>query len=206
MTDGVEFFVHSPFAKRLDETNVEDRNGDSIVMQATFLIGQVETKVLLMADTVQDSLSDIVEITKYHGREKRLEWDVAKLPHHCSYRSLAPDGEKGKDKTEPLENIKWLYEEQRQPGGVIVSTSWPIPLKGTKEDEVDDPPHRQAANYYKEDVFDNPDAEFLVTMSLPNETAPKPLVIDIDGTKATVRKRALTASILATSRPAPRAG
>lgn len=206
LVDGVEFFVHSPFAKRLDETNVEDRNSDSIVMQAKFLVGQIETKVLLMADTIQDRLSDIVDITKYHGREDRLEWDVAKLPHHCSYLSLAPTGEKGKDKTEPLENIKWLYEEQRQPGGVIVSTSWPIPLKGTKEDDVNDPPHRQAANYYKEDVVDNPDAEFLVTMSHPNDAAPKPLVIDIDGTKATVRKRALTASVIATSRPAPRAG
>lgn len=206
LTDGVEFFVHSPFAKRLDETNVEDRNSDSIVMQAKFLVGQIETKVLLMADTVQDRLSDIVDITKHHGREERLEWDVAKLPHHCSYLSLAPSGEKGKDKTDPLENIRWLYEEQRQPGGILVSTSWPIRAKGSKEDEATDPPHRQAANYYKEDVLDNPDAEFLVTMAHPNETSPKPLIIDIDGTKATVRKRALTASVIATSRPAPRAG
>jgi hypothetical protein len=206
LTDGVEFFVHSPFAKRLDQTNLEDRNGDSLVMQATFLVGQVETKVLLMADTIQDRLSDIVEITKYHGREARLEWDVAKLPHHCSYRSLAHDGDKGEDKTQPLDNIKWLYEEQRQDGGMIVSTSWPIPAKGTEGDKASDPPHRQAANYYKQDVLDHPDAEFLVTMSLPNESAPKPLVIDISGTKATVRKRAVTASIIATSRPAPRAG
>ena len=52
--DGVEFFVHSPFAKRLDDTEVHDRNRDSIVMQATFIVGQVETKVLLMADTTYD--------------------------------------------------------------------------------------------------------------------------------------------------------
>jgi hypothetical protein len=206
LTDGVEFFVHSPFAKRLDETNVEDRNGDSIVMQATFLVGQVATKVLLMADTIQDRLSDIVDITRYHGREVRLEWDVAKLPHHCSYLSLAYDGEKGEDKTKPLENIKWLYEEQRQEGGIIVCTSWPIPFKGTKEDAANDPPHRQAANYYKQDVLDHPDAEFIVTMSHPNETAPKPLVIDIDGRKATVQRRTLAATAIATGRQAPRAG
>jgi hypothetical protein len=206
LTDGVEFFVHSPFAKRLDETNLEDRNGDSIVMQAKFLVGQIETKVLLMADTIQDCLSDIVEITRLHGREERLEWDVAKLPHHCSYRSLAYDGDKGTDKTEPLDNIKWLYEEQRQPGGVIVSTSCPVPLKGTKDDEATDPPHRQAANYYKQDVLENPETEFLVTMSHPSESAPKPIIIDISGTKATVQRRAVTASIIATSRPAPRAG
>jgi hypothetical protein len=206
LTDGVEFFVHSPFAKRLNDTDLEDRNADSIVMQAKFVVGQIETKVLLMADTVQDPLSEIVEITKYHGREERLEWDVAKLPHHCSYKSLAPAGEKGVDKTDPLDNIKWLYEEQRQPGGIIVSTSWPIPAKGSADDDCDDPPHCQAANYYKEDVVENASAEFLVTMSHPNETSPKPLIIDIDGTKATVRKRAITAAAIATSRPAPRAG
>src|SRR5581483_9185115 len=111
--------------------------------QATFLVGQTETKVLLMADTIQDCLSDIVDITKYHGREFRLEWDVVKLPHHCSYLSLAHNGDKAKDKTEPLDNIRWLYEEQRRDGGIIVSTSWPIPLKGTADDDVNDPPHRQ---------------------------------------------------------------
>ena len=54
--------------------------------------------------------------------------------------------------------------------------------------------------------MDDPDAEFLVTMEHPNEHAPKPLVIDIDGTKATVRKRAVSAAFIATSRPAPSAG
>ena len=34
--DGVEFFVHSPFAHRQDETTVVDRNEDCLVMQATF--------------------------------------------------------------------------------------------------------------------------------------------------------------------------
>jgi len=33
--DGVEFFVHSPFGWRQDEQTVIDRNGNSLVMQAT---------------------------------------------------------------------------------------------------------------------------------------------------------------------------
>lgn len=204
ITDGVEFFVHSPFAKRLDETELEDRNGDCIVMQAKFLVGQVETKVLLMADTVQDRLSEIVEITKGHGNERRLEWDVVKLPHHCSYLSLAPAGEKGEDKTEPLENIKWLYEEQQQAGAAIISTSKPIPAKGTKEDKDDNPPHRQAANYYKDVLGSSRD--FYVTMEHPSRSAPEALVIEIDGSKATVKKRWAPAAATAISRPAPRAG
>lgn len=204
LTHGVEFFVHSPFAKRLNECEVEDRNRDSIVMQAKFLVDNVETKVLLMGDATHDVLADIVDITKYHGREVRLEWDVAKLPHHCSYLSVGPD--KGKDKTEPVEQVRWLYEEQRQDGGIIVSTSEPIPSKGTKEDEDKNPPHRQAANFYKEDVLDDPSDQMKVTMEHPSKSAPKPLVIEIDSSKATVQKRAATAAITATSRPAPRAG
>src|SRR5262249_15170003 len=43
-SDGVEFFVHSPFAKRLPDGAVEDRNRDAIVMQATFVTQGVETK------------------------------------------------------------------------------------------------------------------------------------------------------------------
>jgi hypothetical protein len=125
-------------------------------------------------------------------------------PHHCSYLSLGPD--KGTDKTKPDGNVKWLYEEQRQDGGIVVSPSKPIPSKGTKEDEDQNPPHRQATNYYKEDVVDDPGSEFLVTMEHPNTSAPKPLVIEIDGSKATVQKRAVTAAFIATSRPAPRAG
>jgi hypothetical protein len=204
MTDGVEFFVHSPFAKRLNECEVEDRNRDSIVMQATFLDNKTGTKVLLMGDATHDVLSDIVQITKYHGRESRLEWDVVKLPHHCSYLSLGPD--KGANKTEPVEEVRYLYEERRRESAIIVSTSEPIPAKGTPEDKDKNPPHRQAANFYKEDVLDGASDRFKVTMESPSVSAPRPLIIEIDGSGATVKKRAVAAAIVATSRQAPRAG
>lgn len=202
--DGVEFFVHSPFAKRLDDTKVEDQNQDSLVMHATFLDAGVETKFFLMADAPHEAISDIVDITKAKKRTERLEWDVVKLPHHCSYLSLGP--EKGDDKTEPVDQVRELYEEHRLDGGIIVSTSWPIPAKGSKEDKNTDPPHRQAANYYKKDVVDDPADEFLVTMEQPNKTAPKPIEIEIDSSKATVRKRAAIAGAAAYASRTPRAG
>jgi len=37
-TDGVEFFVHSPFAERTDAGEVIDRNDCSLVMHAWFQI------------------------------------------------------------------------------------------------------------------------------------------------------------------------
>ena len=126
-----------------------------------------------MADAIHDCSSDIVDITKYHGREARLEWDIAKLPHHCSYLSLGP-GEKGEDKTEPVEQVKWLYEEQRQAG------------RDHRLDQLSRSRQRvrrrtrtrirrivRPRTITKRTSSMNPDAEFLVTMAHPNEYAPE---------------------------------
>ncbi len=193
---GVEFFAHSPFASRQDDGSLADRNSCSLVMQAVFEVLGRQTKLILAADTTHDAWTEIVRITKFHNRQERLEWDVFKLPHHCSYLSLGPD--KGKEKTEPVEAVRWLMEEQDQPGATLVSTSDPIPAEDT-----DQPPHRQAAKYYR----DNPHGgTFVVTMEHPKVSAPEPLVITIDHRKATIRKRAVAASVAVTSVAAPRAG
>jgi len=200
--DGVEFFVHSPFARRLNDREVEDRNNDSLVMQAVFVVNAVETKALLMADVDHTVIADIVEITRdVKKRPERLEWDIMKLPHHCSYKAIGP--EKGDDKTKPVDQVKWLCETQREENSMIVSTSDPIPVKGSEEDKDDYPPHREAANYYKEVVGDD---NFLVTMEFPRKSSPKPIVIKIDGSKATLEKLSLSGVAAITSAPAPRAG
>lgn len=208
--DGVEFFVHSPFARRLNKDDLEDRNQDSIVVQATFEVESVQTKVILAADTIHEAWAEIVDISKYHGNEVRLEWDVMKLAHHCSYLSLGPDrSTKGSpDKTPPVERVKWLYEEQGQEHCRIVSTSCPIPAKGTEEDQSSQPPHREAANYYKEDALGSSDLKdrWLVTMEHPNASAPKPIVITIDQYKATLEKAFAGGVATIVSTRAPRAG
>lgn len=201
--DKVEFFVHSPFAVRQDEKTVEDRNEDSLVMHVTFEIDGVLTKALLLSDSTHEALSDIVDITRSKGNDHRLEWDIAKLPHHCSYLSIGP--EKGKSKTKAVEQVDWLYKEQGQSGAIAVSTSNPIPEAGTDEDKDDQPPHRQAAAYYK-DVVADLNGQFVVTMEHPTPNAPKPLVIEIGRTKGTLKKSVLGAAYIATSQRAPRAG
>jgi len=202
--DKVEFFVHSPFAKRLNDSEVEDRNADSLVMQATFEIDKIETKFLLMADITHEIITDIVEVTRdKKKRPERLEWDIAKLPHHCSYKSIGP--EKGKDKTEPVDEVAWLYEEQGLSGAKIISTSKPIPSKDSDEDKEDHPPYRQAANYYKS-ILSEPKDQFLVTMEYPKKTEPKPIEIEISASKATVKKRAITAAAIVGGTQSPRAG
>jgi hypothetical protein len=195
---GVEFFAHSPFAKRINECEVVDRNSDSLVLQATFEDYGTETRLILSADAPHEILGEIVDITRQHKREERLEWDVFKLPHHCSYLSLGP--EKGKDKTEPGPNVKWLFEDRSHQGGIIVSTSNPIP-----NEDTDQPPHRQAANYHKDNIADK-GGEFRVTMEFPMTSKPEPMVIEIGSSGAKVVKRTTGGAASATGGPAPRAG
>ena len=202
-TDGVEFFVHSPFAKRLNDSEVEDRNQDSLVMHATFVWKGVQTRFFLMGDATHEVITDIVNITEERERKERLEFEVCKLPHHCSYLSLGE--EKGTRKTEPEEAVARLYEEYGQSNVVIVSTSKPIPAKGSEEDSDSNPPHRQAANYYKEDVVDSKE-DFLVTMEHPKDSEPKPLEIQIDECQATVVKGSLSVGAAIVGGAAPRAG
>ena len=197
---GVEFFVHSPFADHLDDGGLVDRNRESIVLQAVFACGAEQTKVILSSDVDHKALSQIVKVTQAKGNETRLEWDVFKLPHHCSYLSLGP--EKGKDKTEPVPDVKWLFEEKGQKGSIVVSSSWQIP-----SDEEVQPPHKQAAAYYR-DVTKGLNGEFVVTMEHPSVFKPDKLEIGAcEGQGgAAVHRRVASAPTIATGTRAPRAG
>ena len=165
-----EFFVHSPFGWRLDETTVIDRNEASIVMQVTFREGHRDSYLLLGSDIDHETISEIVQVTKTHGNEERLLWDLMKLFHHCSYLALGP--ERGTDETKAVPDVKWLFETQGRDRATIVSPSWPIPIKGSKDDEDVQPPHRQAANYHRR-VAKQIDGQFTVTMEEPSRTRPR---------------------------------
>jgi len=192
-TDGVEVFAHSPFAKHCDGETI-DRNTASLVMQLTF---DTETKILMTADTAYDVWQDIVQITKFHKNEARLAWDVYKLPHHCSYKSLAAD--KGKEKTVPVDDVQWLLN-QAQKGAIIVCPSDPIPGEDTVQ-----PPHMQAYNCYK-DYVAKVSGQIIVTMEHPSKSKPDKLVIEIDVLGARLVKRWSAPAAIVTSKPAPRAG
>lgn len=199
----VEFFAHSPHARRLDDGGIEDRNADSLVFQATFRVSARDTKALFAADIRHEVWADIVDITRGKGRDERLEWDVFKLPHHCSYTAIGP--EKGQDRTKPTSQVAWLCEEKGQRRGIAISSSKPISEKGSPEDQDEQPPHRQAANYYK-GAYAGRGIEFRVTMEHPTRFRPKPLEIEIDGAGAMVVKSAGVGAAAIVSQPAPRAG
>ena len=194
----VQFFIHSPFGWRQDDNGIVDRNQDSVVFQATFLEGSRETHALFMSDINYDSIDQIVQTTRRHKREDRLRWDIFKIPHHCSYLSIGP--EKGEDETKPTPDVKWLYEAQGQPRCTMMSTSKSIPVKGSAEDKDVQPPHREAANYYKR-VANMKDGAFKVTMDLPSSSKPKPSTIEITERGATLLSVSATvgaASVIST--------
>lgn len=171
-----EFFIHSPFGWRLNENEVIERNADSVVFQATFLEGGRHTRALFMSDINHDTISQIVKTTKRHGNEERLEWDVFKIAHHCSYTAIGPD--KGEDETAPVPEVKWLFETRGHERSTMISTSKPMPVKGSGEDKDVQPPHRQAGAYYKR-VAALLDGQFKVTMEQPSASKPKPTTIEI---------------------------
>ena len=201
--DGVEFFVHSPYATRSDRNELEDRNGGSLVFQARFREGAYETDVLLAADINHDVIGEIVRITKYHGNDDRLHWNVYKLPHHCSYTAIGPV--KGTDVTTPTAEIEWLCEQQGERQGFIVSPSCPIPSKGSSADLDVQPPHRQAAEYYRSRVLAQR-ANLLVTMEEPRIATPEPIEISITDRGAVRERTGSGGTKAAAAAYAPRAG
>lgn len=166
-----EFFVHSPFAAESDGKKIE-RNEASLIFQVKFYCDNKETKFLLIGDTTYDILEEIVGITRNKMNEDRLEWDIYDVPHHCSY--LALSSEKGNEKTEPVEGVKWILEKGNK-YGCIISSSYPI---SDNDDDVN-PPHRQAVNCYKE-YAEKIGGQFKITMEHSSKKKPKPLMIEID--------------------------
>lgn len=200
--EGAEFFVHSPFAWRTDD-GLEDRNENSIVVQMTMREYGRDTFALLGADIDHETLSQIVKTTRDHGNTDRLKWDVLKLFHHCSYKSLSP--EKGVDITVPVDEVRWLFEELARDKEIIVSPSWPIPSKGTDHDRDPQPPHRQAANYYKSIIRDS-NGQFKVTMETPSQTNPKPIKLRVSAGGVTLVSSAAPTVAAAVSSGTTRAG
>lgn len=195
-SDGIEFFAHSPFAERTED-GLLDRNDNCLVLQATIRASGTDTRFLITADSVSECWQKMVKITRAHGNDHRLAWDIFKIPHHCSYLSMA--AEKGEYKTKPTEEFEWLLKQGAE-RSVMVSTSWPIPA-GTE----DQPPHVETYRRYKE-TADDVDADLIVTMENPSISSPKRTTILIDSNGPTLEKKSFSATVAITSSKSPRVG
>lgn len=209
--DGVEFFVHSPYRKHIDENETIERNEAAIILHATFKVENQETRFFMIGDSEYQVLEEIVDITEFHKNEKRLQWDIYNIPHHCSYLALNKSGEKGEKETIPTENVKKLLNYGNK-GSILISSSNPI---GNDHEQIQ-PPHVQAYNCYKKSNTENDGRSIMVTMEYPNEEKPEPIkiIIDKNGCRPVTQNskqssKASSASVgvsIITSKPAPRAG
>ena len=156
-------------------------------------------------------LDDVVRITKYHGNDDRLRWDLFNIPHHCSYRALGK--EKGDVRTEPEPRIKELLEAG-QPGSYMISYSDPI-LDTKEAYEQALPPHAQARNTYVEYLAKIRGRKLLVTMSEPSGYNPQPIEFAVGAGGVSKLVAAATGAAMAAvsspsrngfSTPAPRLG
>ena len=71
-SEGVELFVHSPFAAHVDD-KLEDRNESALILHATFKVEDWETKFMFIGDSTHEILTDIVKITKSHKKRRPSE-------------------------------------------------------------------------------------------------------------------------------------
>ena len=200
-TDQVEFFCHSPFVKHVDEGD-DLRNDAALIFQIRFEVLGTRFDYLFIGDSTHEVLDDIVDTTKFHKREDRLDWNLYNIPHHCSYLALGPD--KGDKETTPTKNVKELLLHG-QKDAYIVSSSNPIGDDKDAYAQVQ-PPHIQAKNTYADYLSQVGGRKVLVTMEEPSEMKPQPIVFEISasGGKLALARSLGTASII--SAPAPRAG
>lgn len=196
-TDGVEIFVHSPFAYRAEDGALIDRNKDAIALNFKFKIGGSETLFNAFSDLGSEEIKDIINISESNGNSDRLNWDIFKIPHHCSHKSL--ENVSVKEFSVPDETVAKLFQEYSNNVPLIISSSRVI------SDGDYDPPNKKASDYYKK-VVDDKGGEFIVTMEYPTKNAPEPLVIKITGGGYEVEKEPQTGITPIISRPSERAG
>ncbi len=139
----------------------------------------------------------IVSISKKHGNKARLEFDLFKLPHHCSYLSLSD--EKGTTKTVPKPLIKEWFE-MASDRAIVISTSERVVDK-----DQTPPPHFQAKNYHVENI-NRVNGQFKVTMEHPKPAAPKPLVVNIGSSGPEIESSSTPAPAAAATQTPTRAG
>jgi hypothetical protein len=101
-------------------------------------------RFLRSTDSVVENWQRIVSITDKHGNGHRLQWDIFKVPHHCSYLSMAK--EKGIYKTKPVTEFESSLNRGAK-RSVMISTSSEIPSSDTDDNQ---PPHIQTYRRYKE--------------------------------------------------------
>lgn len=140
-TGAFRAFIHGPFKP---EEMVGDRNNTSLVMQIVLGSDPAQGGVLLFGDHRYPTIRKIIDVTREHGNENSLRWQVLLAPHHCS-KSVMYQDEEGR--TVLKQDILDEFEALQVGDGVIVSSSCCVPASNASGDN---PPHAAAKARYEE--------------------------------------------------------
>jgi hypothetical protein len=199
--DQVEFFVHSPFVKHTTEGD-QLRNECSLVFQVRFEVEGTRTDYFAVGDAGYETFEDIVDATRAHKNDDRLDWHLFNIAHHCSYTALGPD--KGEKETKPTPKIEELLRHGKA-DAYMVSSSRPISddKEAYKEDQ---PPHIQARKTYEKYLKEVEGRKLLVTMEEPNASHPAPIEFEITGQGLRLGSEAVKGAAAIITSYTPRAG
>ncbi len=158
------FFVHAPFKLETDAKWAE-RNDTSVVLQATFDVGQTKAAAVVMfgGDAGAGIWSKILERSK----EDTLKWDLFLAPHHCSWSFFSD--QPYKESKVPAKDSLTILSKKIGQGSVIASCK---PIK----DDDDNPPHYAAKLEYTKAVGES---RFYSLSERPNEKGPLPTAVEI---------------------------
>lgn len=160
--DDFSFFVHAPFKRGEEDSDVEQRNNSSIVLQACFKVDGVDRACLILLGG--DSPWDVWRALYRKSAEADLQWDLLLSPHHCSWSFF--NNTPYEDNKEPQQSSLDVLGRHRE-GAFVVASSKPI-----KDDDCN-PPHYSAKQEYVKVVGE---AKFLCVGEIPSEEKPEPLI------------------------------
>ncbi|MDX1996642.1 MAG: hypothetical protein SF066_02895 [Thermoanaerobaculia bacterium] len=143
LTGDFRAFIHGPFRQGSDE-DVGDRNDTSLALQVVLGDDPSSGGVLLLGDHKYPVIRKIFDITKSHGNEESLRWQVLLAPHHCS-KSVMYQDEDGREvlKQDILDDLG----ASQVGSGYVVASANCIP---SSNKDGDNPPHAKAKARYQE--------------------------------------------------------
>ncbi|MDR2407770.1 MAG: hypothetical protein LBE13_06630 [Bacteroidales bacterium] len=196
--DYLSIFIHAPFKSDLVRGKAEkDKNATSIVVQMrlrTKKNGDIKSQIIIGGDADHYVWEHILDKSKNHNNEDKLNWDLFLAPHHCSWTFF--NDTPYKDNKTPKDYALEFLDYKNQ-GSHIIASSAKI------ENNDNNPPCYQAKQEYVKKVGET---KFKNTAINKDEKAPEPLVYTIGDNGFTLQKTAVAASATILSSSAPRAG
>lgn len=171
----LEIFIHAPFKKSLiDSQAVKDKNSTSIVLQIRLKEEASQEDwdcfILTGGDADHYRWDQVLQKSKDHENEDRLEWNIFQSPHHCSWSFFNDVPYENDENKEPKESSLEILDYQLETAYIVASSKKVL-------SEKPNPPHQAAKDEYLGKL--GSEESFLNTGVYPEENEPKPIIFEI---------------------------